>query len=70
MATKSMSIDFKCHGILVTAVHPGWVKTELGGPQAPMDVDSSTSCIVKLLKVLNEKHNGQYYQWNGKELPW
>lgn len=70
IATKSMSLDLKNDGILVTALHPGWVKTQLGGTNAPMDVDSSTSCIVKLLQNLNEEHNGQFYQWNGKKLPW
>lgn len=70
MATKSMSLDLKSDGILVTSLHPGWVKTQLGGPQAPMDVDSSTACIVKLLRKLNEKHNGKFYQWDGKQLAW
>lgn len=70
IATKSMSVDLKNDGILVTALHPGWVKTQLGGSNAPMDVDSSTSSIVKLLSELNEEHNGQFYQWNGKKLPW
>lgn len=65
-----MSLDFKNDGILVTALHPGWVKTQLGGPQAPMEVDASTSCLVKLLKVLGEKHNGKFYQWDGTPLPW
>lgn len=65
-----MSLDLKNDGILVTALHPGWVKTQLGGNNAPMDVDGSTSCIVKLLRKLNEAHNGEFYQWNGKKLQW
>lgn len=70
MATRTMSVDFKKDGILVTCLHPGWVKTDLGGPHAPMDVDSSTSSIVKLLPTLSEEHNGAFYQWDGKKLPW
>lgn len=58
------------YGILVMCLHPGWVKTDLGGPQAPMDVDSSTSSIVKLLPQLGEEHNGGFYQWDGKPMPW
>lgn len=70
MATRSLSFDLKDDGILVTALHPGWVKTDLGGSNAPMDVDESTCSIVELLPKLSEKHNGGFYQWDGKQLPW
>lgn len=70
MATKSLSIDLKSQGVLVTCIHPGWVKTDMGGNNAPLSVDTSCSGIVKVIKELNEKHNGGFVQWDGKELPW
>lgn len=42
----------------------------MGGKNAPMDVDSSVSSILNFLTQLEEKHNGGFYQFDGKELPW
>lgn len=70
MVTKSLSIDLKKDGILVTCLHPGWVKTELGGPAAPLDVATSVSGMVNVMKNLGEEHNGGFYQWNGEKLNW
>ncbi|XP_076755912.1 SDR family oxidoreductase sniffer isoform X1 [Xylocopa sonorina] len=69
-ATKSMSIDLKEDGILVTCLHPGWVRTDLGGSNAPMDVDTSVSNILNTLSSLSEKHTGCFVQYDGKILPW
>ncbi|CAH1156078.1 unnamed protein product [Phaedon cochleariae] len=70
IATKSLSIDLKKDGILVTCVHPGWVKTDMGGSHAPIDVESSAKGLVTLMTSLSEKHNGEFYTWEGKALPW
>ncbi|XP_003702515.2 SDR family oxidoreductase sniffer [Megachile rotundata] len=69
-ATKSMSVDFKEDGILVTSLHPGWVRTDMGGNNAPMDVDTSISNIINTLNSLTEKHTGCFIQHDGKILPW
>ncbi|CAL1683939.1 unnamed protein product [Lasius platythorax] len=69
-ATKSMSIDLKTDGILVTCLHPGWVRTDLGGNNAPMDIDTSVNSILNTLNSLTEKHTGCFIQYNGKILPW
>ncbi|GLH12882.1 uncharacterized protein GBIM_17542 [Gryllus bimaculatus] len=68
--TKSLSIDVKNDGILVTSLHPGWVKTDMGGPKADLSVDASVQAIVNTLNSLNEKHNGAFIQYDGTELPW
>ncbi|CAH1108863.1 unnamed protein product [Psylliodes chrysocephalus] len=70
MITKSLSIELKEIGILVTAIHPGWVKTDLGGPKAPIEVDDSVDGIINLLKNLSTTHNGLLYSWEGKPLEW
>ncbi|GJQ71619.1 hypothetical protein Trydic_g11319 [Trypoxylus dichotomus] len=70
MATKSMSIDLKKDSILVTAVHPGWVKTDMGGAKAPMNIEESTTAIVNLLDKLKEEHNGNFYQYDGQKVDW
>ncbi|XP_011311995.1 uncharacterized oxidoreductase C663.06c [Fopius arisanus] len=69
-ATKSMSIDLLDDGILVACMHPGWVKTDMGGANAPLDVDSSVSDMIRTIQGLDETHNGAFLQHDGKVLPW
>ncbi|XP_012539756.1 C-factor [Monomorium pharaonis] len=69
-ATKSMSIDLKSDGILVACLHPGWVQTDMGGSNAPMNIDTSISCILDTLNSMTEKHTGCFMQYDGKILPW
>ncbi|XP_063983571.1 C-signal [Diachasmimorpha longicaudata] len=69
-ATKSMSIDLLDDGILVACMHPGWVRTDMGGANAPMDVETSVSDMVRTIQGLNESHNGKFLQHDGKFLPW
>lgn len=68
--TRSMSVDLKSDGILVTSIHPGWVQTEMGGRNATMTVEESVSNIIKTVLALNEKYNGKFIQYDGKEVPW
>lgn len=65
-----MSIDFKDAKILCVSMHPGWVKTDMGGKNAPLDIDSSCSKMITTLMSLNEKFNGTFIQFDGKSLPW
>uniref|UniRef100_A0A182J9Y3 Short-chain dehydrogenase n=1 Tax=Anopheles atroparvus TaxID=41427 RepID=A0A182J9Y3_ANOAO len=69
-ATKSMSIDLKANKIMAVAMHPGWVKTDMGGSKAPLTVEQSCNGMVKTLLALNESHNGGFLQYDGKTLPW
>ncbi|KAI4490203.1 hypothetical protein M0802_010837 [Mischocyttarus mexicanus] len=69
-ATKSMSIDLKDDGILVVCLHPGWVRTDMGGNNAPMEIDTSISSILNLMKMLSGKHTGSFLQYDGTTLPW
>lgn len=70
MATKSLACDFKQDKILVVSIHPGWVKTDMGGKNAPMQVTESCRDICILLKHLDEKHNGVFIQHDGTILDW
>lgn len=70
MATKSLSIDLKKNGILSVSIHPGWVKTAMGGPKAPLEVNQSTAGICNFLKNINDSHNGGFYDFEGKLIPW
>ncbi|XP_059061737.1 C-signal [Achroia grisella] len=70
MATKSMSLDLQKDQILVASVHPGWVRTDMGGSKAPLDVTTSINGLFDTIFKLREKDSGKFYQYDGTELPW
>ncbi|XP_037937516.1 C-factor-like [Teleopsis dalmanni] len=69
-ATKSMSIDLSPDKILCVSIHPGWVRTDVGGKDAPLDVTTSTMNILSTLLTFNESHNGGFFRYDGGNLPW
>jgi NAD(P)-dependent dehydrogenase (short-subunit alcohol dehydrogenase family) len=68
---KSMSIDLaKSHGIAATALHPGWVRTELGGPNADIDAAPSVAGMRRVIDALTLANAGRFWVYDGSELPW
>lgn len=70
MLTKCQALGYKSDGILCTAIHPGWVQTDLGGPDAPLTTKESVHGILNVLCSLTEKDNGCLLDWEGKSIPW
>jgi len=69
-ATKSMSVELKDDKILCLALHPGWVKTDMGSQQAPLTVETCTESIVRTLRQMSDSNNGTLVQYDGQQLPW
>ncbi len=68
---KSMAIDLaKTHGIAATALHPGWVRTDLGGPHADIDAIASVAGMRKVIDALTLETAGRFWVYDGSELPW
>jgi NAD(P)-dependent dehydrogenase (short-subunit alcohol dehydrogenase family) len=70
MAGKSMSVDLAKDNIDVMILHPGWVKTDMGGPNARINVQESVSGMMERLDALNPELSGTFWHSNGKQLPW
>jgi len=70
MITKSLSVDVKPDGILALVVHPGWVRTDMGGPKGLIDAPESIAGLLKVFGGLSEKDSGRFLKYNGDELPW
>lgn len=67
---KSLSVDLKAHGITVVSLHPGWVKTDMGGPNAPVSIEESIEGMMKVIKATDIRDTGRFLNYDGKELPW
>lgn len=67
---KAMSIDLKDRGIIAVPLHPGWVRTGIGGPRAELDVVESVAGMRRVIAGLTLADSGRFLQWDGRELPW
>jgi NAD(P)-dependent dehydrogenase (short-subunit alcohol dehydrogenase family) len=67
--TVQLAYELKDTKIKVNAAHPGWVKTDLGGEGAPMEIEDGAKTSVALATVGEDGPNGAYIHM-GKPLPW
>ena len=67
---KSLSVDLKPQGITVVSLHPGWVKTDMGGPNATVSIDESVRGMIRVIETTDIKHTGKFLNYDGRELPW
>uniref|UniRef100_A0A672TGI6 C-factor n=1 Tax=Strigops habroptila TaxID=2489341 RepID=A0A672TGI6_STRHB len=73
MLTKCQSLRYKEDDVLCTALHPGWVQTNMGGSgphKLPLTVDESMRGMLKVLSSLSEKDTSTFLDWEGKVIPW
>lgn len=68
MFNKSFAIDHPKIASIV--LHPGWVKTDMGGASAPTTVTESVAGMWKIVEKLDSKITGKFFDFEGDELPW
>ncbi len=69
-AVKSASIQLGARGVVCMALSPGWVRTDMGGPSAPLDVRDSVAALRRVIAAANRSHNGRFLQYTGEQLEW
>lgn len=67
---KSMSIDLRDDGIKCVALHPGWVKTKMGGPNAEISTRESVTSLFNIMLSLQAKDSGRFIDIDGTDIPW
>lgn len=67
---KSLSNDLTSNGFTVLALHPGWVQTEMGGPNALIDTDTSASGLIKVIESACTEVSGHFFNFDGSEIDW
>ncbi len=70
MLTRTLAAELRPQKVIVVAVHPGWVRTEMGGPGAPLSPEVSVQGMLRLLDSLTMRHSGRFWTWEGQEHPW
>ncbi len=67
---KSLSNDLKPVGVTVLALHPGWVKTDMGGKNASIDAQTSALGLINVIDSSTLEQSGQFINYDGTPLPW
>ena len=70
MVVKSLAIDLRTHGICVAALHPGWVRTDMGGPNGLIDCATSVRGLRQVITQLTPEKSGSFIAYDGKTVPW
>lgn len=69
-AMKSIAIDLKPRGVGVMILHPGWVKTDMGGANAPTSPAESVTGLRRVIDGFTPGDSGRFLDFRGRELPW
>ncbi len=66
---RNLAVDLKGQGIAVGAYHPGWVRTDMGGPKAAIDVDDSATGLMQRFDALSLATTGVFEDYRGEAIP-
>lgn len=70
MVARATALEFGDQGLIVLALHPGWVRTDMGGSDADIDVETSVRGLTKVIARAKPAANGLYFDYTGKKLSW
>ncbi|MDR6990035.1 SDR family oxidoreductase [Luteimonas sp. 3794] len=70
MATVQLAHALRERGIVVVALHPGWVQTDMGGAQASEVPEASVAGLRRVIAGLGIDDSGRFLDWTGAALPW
>jgi NAD(P)-dependent dehydrogenase (short-subunit alcohol dehydrogenase family) len=67
---KGLAVTLAGRGIIVVALSPGWVRTGMGGQQAPLAPETSVQGLRKVIAGLERADSGKFLSYDGSEIPW
>jgi len=67
---KSLAVDLTPEGFVVFALHPGWVITDMGGPNALITTRTSVEGMLSVIATAGPEQNGQFLNYDGKLIPY
>ena len=54
----------------MVSLHPGWVRTDMGGSDAAVSIEDSATGVVSVIEEQSGKHKHRFLDYTGKEVPW
>ncbi|MCJ8191249.1 SDR family oxidoreductase [Sphingomicrobium aestuariivivum] len=69
-AWKSLAHDFRDDGIAIGMLHPGWVETDMGGPNALIDTKTSVEGLRQRIEETGLDNSGRFVAYDGQDIPW
>ncbi|MCH9698775.1 MAG: SDR family oxidoreductase [Gammaproteobacteria bacterium] len=69
-AMRSLAIDFSKNKIGILILHPGWVKTDMGGPHALISSAQSVSGMKAIIDGFKSSQSGSFLDYTGEVIPW
>ena len=70
LLAKGFAANLAARGVLVVALSPGWVKTDMGGAGAPLTPEASVRGLRKMLAGLQPGDSGKFFSYDGTKIAW
>ena len=70
MVVKCLSLALAGEGVTAVALHPGWVRTDMGGAGAALEPEESVAAMRKVIAGLSQGDNGRFINYDGSPIPW
>ena len=70
MFTKTLAVELDPEGFTCLTIHPGWVKTDMGGENANLTPQESISGMRDVIQKLGPADTGTYWSYSGEKVPW
>lgn len=67
---RSLANELAAEGFTCLAVHPGWVRTDMGGAEAPLSAEESARDVLKLMMKATPAMNGAFVNHLGARIAW
>jgi NAD(P)-dependent dehydrogenase (short-subunit alcohol dehydrogenase family) len=67
---RTLAPEWGRQGVIAIIMHPGWVRTDMGGASASLSVAESVTGMRQVIARLTVVEHGRFWTWNGREHPW
>lgn len=67
---RAASLELGPRGVVCMAFHPGWVRTDMGGSGADIEVAASVAGMRRVIAAANDSHNGKFLNYTGEQFDW
>ena len=67
---RTLDAELSKEGLIFVLLSPGWVRTRMGGKDAPLAPEDSVRGLLKVIDRLGPKDSGRFFRERGREIPW